>query len=383
MQRRAAAVYFVLLVVISAGAYAYTGMADKPHVDVPGETYGVGDTVTVDGRTYTVNAIGKTGGGGGGHGGGDATVVGNLTWTDPGATYTATLSNNSTVSWQTVSWDDQRVESTTLANGTTVGFNESSYVVALNGSADPGTVQLWKAGWPPAGTNASNATRPNVTFEQGGTISVTVDERPILDATITDVSADTATLSWGSEYLVVIPNETNPGTVSMIQQQNLSRMLEMDPGVKNNPGQNPDGSRYVEQTNGDDIPLAEYLPEPEVKTFEEGDTVRYDGNETMIGDGNITRSEVVLTWTDERRYLVELSEGAGVDLNGESYLVHFSSTSDVQLVRNTTANFEAYQDDQHRIDVYNERMAGLWGVSILSLLAGVILLAAAYMPVKD
>jgi len=82
MQRRVAAIYFVLLLVISAGAYAYTGIAEKPHVSIEGPAYTAGDNITANGTVYTVNAVGKTGGGGGGGhgGGGEATFVGNITW---------------------------------------------------------------------------------------------------------------------------------------------------------------------------------------------------------------------------------------------------------------------------------------------------------------
>lgn len=58
MQRRAAAVYFVLFVLVGAGAYGFiqVGMSE-PTVDLDGPAYAEGDELTVGDRTYTVDAI--------------------------------------------------------------------------------------------------------------------------------------------------------------------------------------------------------------------------------------------------------------------------------------------------------------------------------------
>lgn len=57
MQRRAAAVYFVLFMVIGAGGYAFmqVGMS-APEVNLDGPTYTEGETLTVDGVEFTVTA---------------------------------------------------------------------------------------------------------------------------------------------------------------------------------------------------------------------------------------------------------------------------------------------------------------------------------------
>ncbi|QCC50890.1 hypothetical protein [Halapricum salinum] len=359
MQRRAAAAYFVLFMVISAGAYAYLGMAEQPQIDVPGETYAVDDELTVGDQTYTVDSI--------------SNGSGSLTWGTSDARYTATLANNSTVSWQAVSWEDQRIDSTTLENGTTVEFDGSDHQVLTNVSADPPTMRL---------VNTTNRSMVS-TVERGGTVTLAVDGQPYLDATLTDVTAQDATLRWGSDYLVTIPNETgvDPTTASLIQQQNVTRILGMDTDVRGTLGTNPDGSQFVEFENGTQVLLSEYLPDPEVETLEEGGTLQYQGNETTIG--NITTAEVPLEWRGPKTFTRSLSEGSSVELNNETYFVHFPSDSTVKILENTTENYEAYQSDQNKIDKYNERKAGLWAVVIISLLAGLILLATAYLPVRD
>ncbi|QSG13231.1 putative membrane protein [Halapricum desulfuricans] len=357
MQRRAAAVYFVLFAVVSAGAYTYVGMAERPQVDLSGETYAEGETLTVGDRTYTVASVGDS--------------SGELTWTDPDATYTATLQNDSTVSWQVVSWDGQRVDRVTVPNGSTVTFGDRDHRLLLNASTDPPTLRL----------EAVENSSINTTFERGETLSFEYDDQYVPDGTITNVTSDEATASWGSAYLVSIPNETDPATASLIQQQNVTRLLLTDDAVEDSLGTAPDGTRYVQYRNGTQQPLAAYLPEPETRTLAEGETLTYEGNETTVG--NITRSTLPLNRTGPRTIGVGLSAGQSVNLDGQSYFVHIPDSGTVQLAPNTTETREAYRDSQAQIDVYQERKAGLWGVTILSSFAAVLLLGLAYLPNKD
>ncbi len=58
MQRRAAAAYFALFVLIAAGAYAFmqVGMA-QPTASFDADTYSQGDELTAGGTTYTVSTV--------------------------------------------------------------------------------------------------------------------------------------------------------------------------------------------------------------------------------------------------------------------------------------------------------------------------------------
>jgi hypothetical protein len=357
MQRRAAAAYFVLFMVISAGAYAYIGMAEQPQVDVPGETYTEGGNVTVADRTYTVATVG----------GGSA----ELTRTKTGVQLNETLAHNSTVSWQAISWTGQQVDSRSIANGSTVQYDGSAHQLLVNTSADPPQIRL---------EQESNRSVFE-TVERGETVTVTVDSQPIPDATVTDVTEAGATLSWGNDYLLDIPNETSPSSAELIAQQNITRLLVLDTDVENSLGTNPDGSEFVQYTNGTTVPVSEYVPDPEIETIEVGNTLQYEGNETTVE--NITRDEVLLIRMGSRTETTGFSEGAVTEINGESYFAHFPDDSTLELVENTTENYEDYQTQQNSISKYNERKAGLWGVVILSTLAGIILITTAYLPVKD
>lgn len=109
MQRRAAAIYVALFLVIGAGAYSLIATAQQPTVGFENPEYQLtqGETIQIDGQTYNVTTIKaeSQSGGGGGHGGGsggggELVRSGQISWTNQSARYTATLENNSTVTVQ-------------------------------------------------------------------------------------------------------------------------------------------------------------------------------------------------------------------------------------------------------------------------------------------
>lgn len=357
MQRRAAAAYVVLFMVISAGAYAYLGMVEQPQVQMDGDSYAEGATITVDAREYSVTDL--------------SDGSGTLAWTNQSAQYEVTLEHNETVSWRTVSWPDQGVQTVTLSAGTTIPYNDTEYAVVVNASAEPPTLRLEQT------ANRSI----NETFEQGGTLTLNLTEQFVPGATITEITEDGATLSWAEDYRVAIPNETDPTSMSFVQQQNVTRLLVTDRAVENSLGTYANGTQFVQHRDGNQTLLDEYVPDPEVETRSEGETLEYDGNETTVG--NITSDTVPLQWRDVRTTEVTLSDGATVDLNGQTYLVHFPDSASVKLLENTTENYAAYQAEQDEVDSYHERTSGLWAVVISSALAGLLLLSLAYLPVKD
>lgn len=373
MQRRAATAYLVLFLVVSAGAYAVIGVAEEPELELDGPTYTEGDELTVDERAYSVTEVALEEGDDGGHGGGGGgSHVGTLEWTDPDATESVTLDNNTNVSWQTVSWDGQTVESTTLEAESTVGYNGSFHSVGLNATAEPATVTLTET------TDDS----VNETFEVGDRISLSVDGQYLPGRTITEVTDSEATIAVGEDYLVEIASDNESATLT--QQFNVTRRLMEVPTLDNGTFVNDAGVTVVRnKTTEQTSPLSEVLPDPEVKELEVDDTIRYEGNETSVD--TISPEAVTLTRTVPATNTVDLEEGSGITLGPENreFLVHFPDDTSVQIIENTTSNWAAYQDEKSEIDNYHERMSGLWGVVILAFMGALILGAAAYLPVKD
>ncbi|WP_435349701.1 hypothetical protein [Haloarchaeobius sp. HRN-SO-5] len=106
MQRRAAAAYVVLFLVIAAGAFAFVSTAEPPAVSIenPDHTLQQNSTLTVDGREYRVTDVSASSGGGGGHGGGGVTYEAVLVWTNESAQFSETWANNSTVTYQNTTY---------------------------------------------------------------------------------------------------------------------------------------------------------------------------------------------------------------------------------------------------------------------------------------
>ncbi|MFB6303043.1 MAG: hypothetical protein ABEH78_09310 [Haloferacaceae archaeon] len=121
MQRRAAAIYAVVFVLIGTASYTLIATAERPHVhfEDPEHELAQGDTFQVDGRTYTVSSISaEKSGGGGGHGGG-VTYSGELQWTNESAHHSLT-------------WED----------GSTVTVDGTEYVVRPATGTDPSSFEL-------------------------------------------------------------------------------------------------------------------------------------------------------------------------------------------------------------------------------------------------
>lgn len=124
MQRRAAAIYAVVFVLIGTASYSLIATAERPHVSLenPEHELGQGDSFEVNGRTYTVASITAEKSGGGGHGGGGGGAVtreGALEWTNRSARHTTT-------------WED----------GATVTVDGTAYVVRTPNASDPSSFAL-------------------------------------------------------------------------------------------------------------------------------------------------------------------------------------------------------------------------------------------------
>jgi len=179
----------------------------------------------------------------------------------------------------------------------------------------------------------------------------------------------------GEPFRLLVENTTDPSSFTFTQAFNVSGRLAADPAVEDQTVTRADGQRYVVYSdNGTTRPLADYLPAPETRTLSEGDTLRYQGNATTVAD--VTNETVTLAWTGSRTNTVSLQEGATATLGGTEFVAHFPDNSTLEL----TTDVEAYQREVEAVATYHERISGFWGISILSWLAAVVLLATAYLP---
>ena len=177
-------------------------------------------------------------------------------------------------------------------------------------------------------------------------------------------------------YRVLIPNESDPSSFVLQNEVNKTQILRNDTQADDQTVvRNGTENVVIEDQNGTRlVPASEYFPEPTNRTFDEGQTFNYNGNQTTVG--NVTRSSVPLTWTAPRTNTIELEDGGNATLGGTTYKVHFRSNETVVL----SSNFQSYEEQTAEIDRYHKYVNGLWGVTIVSGSAIVLLAALAYLP---
>ena len=240
------------------------------------------------------------------------------------------------------------------------------------------------------------------TYSQGG--DVTVNDRTY---NVSSVGDGEGTLTWTNEsaqysttwennstvqfqnndtYRVLIPNTSDPGQVNLRQEFNLS---------ENTSTVQQDGQTYVVRNDSDGnkslVPVDEYkrqqFGEPDTRQFSEGDALQFDGNQTTIS--NVTADAATLTWTAPRTNQVSLSEGGQVDLgpenNNRTFVALFQNRTvqgENETVLQLSPQTDAYQQQVEDVNHFNERIAGLWGVTILSVLTAILLVGLAFLPNK-
>lgn len=279
MQRRAAAVYFALFVLIGAGTFAFIQVGtSQPDVRLDAPVLATGDSITVAGEDYTLTGI-ETG----------AARTGTLEWTNQSAVATLELENGSTTPYD------------------------------------------------------------------------------------------------GDEFRVTIENRTDVSEFRLVEAFNVSALLRADAAVENQLATINETEYVVYRANQSIVRLAEWLPEPRrLGPFAEGDSIEDfptdDGN-VSVSVRSVTPAMTTLAWNAPANQSVELTEGSNVTLGGEAYFAHFTDDSHVQ-VANTAQHWDAYQAELSHEEAWFERHAGLWAVVIASFMTAVLLLAAAYMPVR-
>ncbi|ELZ31206.1 hypothetical protein C474_09517 [Halogeometricum pallidum JCM 14848] len=106
MQRRAAAIYVALFVVIGAASYSLLATAETPQIEFQNPEYELSSGQTFQAGSQTYNVTGITAEMEGGGHGGSASLArsGTIKYTNQSADYTASWENNSTVSIDNTTW---------------------------------------------------------------------------------------------------------------------------------------------------------------------------------------------------------------------------------------------------------------------------------------
>lgn len=188
-------------------------------------------------------------------------------------------------------------------------------------------------------------------------------------------SGDTVTVD-GFSGEVRLPNDSDPREFSLVDPVNRSAVLAADPDADNETVPR-NGEAFVVVQSGNEttlVPAAEYFPEPERRTFAEGDRLDYAGNQTAVG--NVTSQTVPVSWTAPRTNTVELTNRANVTLAGQTFFVFFASDEAVVL----ESDHSEYREQTAEIAEHATLESGLWGVTILSGVTSVLLVGMAFLP---
>jgi hypothetical protein len=199
-------------------------------------------------------------------------------------------------------------------------------------------------------------------------------------ATATWVNADERfTATWAENDTVALDgqNFSVAGLNESLGVFELREVQEVDrPTVEQN------GTTYVIVEDGENrtlVPREEYLPEQTVYEYEAGDSIEYDGNENATAVASVTAEEVTVEWFAPATIEVEFSEGENTTIGETPYLAHFEAADDGPILQLTT-DYEDYRSDAAAQEQFHERMNGLWGVVIMSLIAASLIVMLAFMP---
>lgn len=170
-------------------------------------------------------------------------------------------------------------------------------------------------------------------------------------------------------YTVAIPNASDPTQFELREVQTVDQ-----PTVEQN------GTTYViVEEDGDQVLVErdEYLPDQEVYRFQEGDQFDYQNNSTTVD--TVENTSVTLAWTASEERSLEFAEGENTTIGETNYLAHFVE-ADGEPVLLLTTDYDDYHSDMDARSFFNERMSGLWGVTILSSIAAALLAMVAFLP---
>ncbi|WP_254536775.1 hypothetical protein [Halomarina litorea] len=392
MQRRAAAALFVFFLVMGASAYSVIALADAPEINLQEEeTYSQGDNFVIDGQRYNVSELGieESSGGGGHGGGGGAHPAGAITWTVQNASFNETLQNGSSLEYNNGSYlvtvgaapNTSAVPTTGgsgNASGNQSGNQSGNATDSGNGTAAPsnGSGSGNASGNASAGANATSASAAQ-TGNQSGNASGNQSG----NASGSQSGNQSGNASNGSSSSALEPA---PGALVLTEQQDVESILQSDPAVYNSTVTS-EGEQFVRyRSNGTFVPLSEYLSTPDQQRFTEGDTFTYQNRTVQVA--NVTNTTATIAWTAPREGDADLEQGGNVTLaNGETYIANFiteghgnNTSVEVQL----SQNFEEYNRQNQLKNSFNTRMNGMWGIIIISGLAGFLVLMLAYIPVR-
>ncbi len=189
--------------------------------------------------------------------------------------------------------------------------------------------------------------------------------------------ANGSTVTVGDrEWRVEVTGE-NATEFTLVEVLDRQAILGADDAAENETVTLDDGE-YVAVTDDSGertlVPVDEYFPAPEQRSYEVGETLGYDGQ--MVTVDGVTADGAVLVWETTETETVEFSQHSVVTIGGTDYVAHFPDASTLRM----SSDIEAYEAQVSEIDQFNQYNSGLSRVLVLSVLSSIMLAGLAFIP---
>ena len=196
-------------------------------------------------------------------------------------------------------------------------------------------------------------------------------------AEMSETWANGSTVTVGDRDWRVTVDGANATEFTLVEVLDRQAILEADDAAENETVTLEDGE-YVAVTDDSGertlVPVDEYFPAPEERSYAAGDTLQYDGQTTTV-DG-VTADGAVLVWEATQTETIEVGQEGTVTLGGTDYVAHFPDASTLRL----SSDMDGYEAQVAEIDTFKQYNSGLTRVFILSMLSSIMLAGAAFLP---
>ena len=196
-------------------------------------------------------------------------------------------------------------------------------------------------------------------------------------AEMSETWANGSTVTVGDRDWRVTVDGANATEFTLVEALDRQAILESDDAAENQTVTLEDGE-YVAVTDDSGertlVPVEEYFPAPEERTYETGATLEYGGNTVTVDD--VTADGAVLVWEATQTETIDVAQEGTVTLGGTDYIAHFPDASTLRL----STDMEAYEAQVAEIDTFKQYNTGLTRVFVLSMLSSILLAGAAFLP---
>jgi len=213
------------------------------------------------------------------------------------------------------------------------------------------------------------------TVRYSGTLQWTVEDAP-QEATWANGSVVDFR---GAEYEVVIAGE-EPETFTLREVIDRQAILGADPQADNETVTSG-GEEFVVVREGGDrelVPVDEYFPEPDEAAFGVDDSFEFR-NTTATVTG-LTAQGATVEWTEDETRTRGVSQAVERTFGGTTYLAYFQEHGGGDITLILTTDIEGFHEQSDRIEWYDDRVRGLWGVAVLSWVMTVLMVGLAFLP---